>query len=208
MLFSAMLFCYVMGTACGIAANMDPAGVAFHNTMDQLNHFMRDRGLSKSMKIKLRLFFHNTKEMQRTHEERVLMSKMSPLMQGVVALHANTHWIDRVWYLSSNQLPSSSCEEGLQLRAEHKAFVAHIALKLERAAFVSQESLPEGQLFVLRRGLIAHRWRIISAGKCWGEDMIIDNPELIDHSPAVALTHVETLFRCFSNLANIDSTRS
>jgi len=34
-------------------------------------------------------------------------------------------------------------------------------------------------------------WRFLGSGKVWGEDMIIDNPELMDHSQAVALTYVE-----------------
>eukprot|EP00966_Prymnesium_polylepis_P169132 3910941-Prymnesium_polylepis.1 len=34
-------------------------------------------------------------------------------------------------------------------------------------------------------------WRFLTSGKVWGEDMILDNADLIDHSQGVALTYVE-----------------
>ena len=51
---------YVMGSACGIAANLDPHGVMFRNRMDGLNFFMRERGLPKSLKVELRSYFCNS----------------------------------------------------------------------------------------------------------------------------------------------------
>ena len=36
------------------------------------------------------------------------------------------------------------------------------------------------------------RWRFLRSGKVWGEDIILDSIELIDHSQAVALTYCET----------------
>jgi hypothetical protein len=43
MLFSSMLWCYVIGTASGIAATLDPDGLRFHENLDHLNLFMSER---------------------------------------------------------------------------------------------------------------------------------------------------------------------
>lgn len=53
-------------------------------------------------------------------------------------------------------------------------------------AYVANERLPVGQLYILRRGLTVKNWRFLGTGHTWGEDIILDNPELIDHSQAVA----------------------
>ena len=45
MLLSGCIWTYVLGTAAGIAATLDPNGVLFKTTMDQLNLFMRERNL-------------------------------------------------------------------------------------------------------------------------------------------------------------------
>ena len=34
-------------------------------------------------------------------------------------------------------------------------------------------------------------WRFLGTGKVWGEDIVLDSRELMDHSQAVALTYVE-----------------
>ena len=69
-----------------------------------------------------------------------------------------------------------------------------LAKKLVIRAYVATERLPIGQLYILRRGLCVKMWRFLGGGNTWGEDIIIDNAELIDHSQAVALTYVE----CFT----------
>ena len=56
---------------------------------------------------------------------------------------------------------------------------------------MAQERVASGSLCILRRGLVCRRFRFYSNGKVWGEDMILDDPSLIDHTDAVALTYIE-----------------
>ena len=114
-------------------------------------------------------------------DDSELLSKMSPMLQGTVALTSNKKWLDRVWFLST-----------LGETREELEFIAGIAKHLQIRAYAVHERLPVGQLYVLRRGLAVKLWRFLGAGKVWGEDMILDQPELIDHSQAVAITFVET----------------
>ena len=46
-----------MGSACAMAATMDPEGVAFRTNLDALNYFMRDRNLPHEERIALREYF-------------------------------------------------------------------------------------------------------------------------------------------------------
>ena len=182
MLFSCTLWAYVMGSACAMAATMDPEGVAFRTNLDALNYFMRDRNLPQQERVALREYFHSSRKLQYSKQEAELLELMSPKQQGEVALRATQGWLERVWYLrpSPNENPY-----------DHRSFVAAIAMKLVTKAFVTQERIGAGSLYILQRGLAVRRWRFLNAGKVWGEDMILDNQRLMDQQPAVCLTYCE-----------------
>ena len=184
MLFSSMMWCYVMGQACGIAAQMDPGTVEFHMIMDQLNRYMRERGLPHDLKIALRSFFHNSRQKLNDQRSADVVALMSPLMKSTTAVVVNQPWLEKVWWLRAEYHPPPAA-------ASHAAFVASISMKLEVRAFIAQERLPSGTLCIMRRGLVCRNWHILCKGKVWGEDLILDNPDLIDFSEGVALTYVE-----------------
>ena len=48
---------YTIGSVASAATTLDPNGVFFHNTMDSLNYFMRERGLPAEMRHALREYF-------------------------------------------------------------------------------------------------------------------------------------------------------
>jgi len=184
MLSSSIVWCYVMGQACSIAATMDPASIDFKSNMDSLNMFMRERGLPRSLKIALRTYFHNSRRLHRAHADGHLIGMMSPLMQSTVALQANKSWLDRIWFLRADWYTGDS-------QLVHSAFVASISQKLKTQACIGQERVAGGLLCIVNRGLAIKSWRFRSAGNIWGEDMILDNPALIDYSEAVAMTYLE-----------------
>mgnify|MGYP001333030335 CR=1 FL=1 len=97
MVASAGGWAYVIGTAAGIAATLDPNSVLYQTTMDQLNYFMRERGLPKAMRMTLREYFSNARRVHQLNDDGDLLEKMSPLLQGTVALTAYKQWIDHIW---------------------------------------------------------------------------------------------------------------
>ena len=68
--------------------------------------------------------------------------------------------------------------------SDHRSFLSHISLKLTCRGYVKQEHIGHGPLHVLRRGLVMRRLRFLTAGRCWGEDMLLENADLIDYSQA------------------------
>jgi hypothetical protein len=61
MLCSGVIWTYAIGSVASIATTLDPNGVLFHNTMDSLNYFMRERGLPIPMRITLREYFQQAR---------------------------------------------------------------------------------------------------------------------------------------------------
>jgi len=70
-------------------------------------------------------------------------------------------------------------------------FLATLTTRMHLAAYIQEERLPLGRLYILRKGLVIKRWRVLAAGQAWGEDILLDDDELIDHAQAVAMMFVE-----------------
>ena len=85
-----------------------------------------------------------------------------------------------------------------ELKSEQEAFVAQLACALHHASFVSEERIPVGSLYILRRGLCSRGWNFLGPGRVFGEDLILKYPQLIDATPTVALTYVEVPRRAYS----------
>ena len=171
---------YVIGTAAGIAATLDPNSVLYHTTMDHLNYFMRDRELPKEMRLTLRDYFQSARGVHQVAGDSDLLAKMSPLLQGTVACRANKPWLDQVWFLRD-----------LNTTREEREFIAELSMKMQIAAYISNERMPIGQLYVLRKGMVVRLWRFLGPNSVWGEDMLLESVKLICHAQAVALTYVE-----------------
>ena len=57
MLFGSSVWAYIIGAGCGIISTLDPQGVEFRQTMDELNYFVHDKRLPQTLTMKLRTFF-------------------------------------------------------------------------------------------------------------------------------------------------------
>ena len=180
MMTSGMMWTYSIGSVASIATTLYPNAILYETNMDNLNYFMRERRLDPSMRMALRDFFTSARRVHQHNSDNELLDKLSPLLRGTVALAANKRWINNVWYL-----------RGLTHTREGIDFLSGIAKELTVRTFVAHERLPIGQLYILKRGAVVKNWRFLSVGMVWGEDLIIDNMELMDHSQAVALTYVE-----------------
>ena len=141
---------------------------------------MRERHLPKDMRRELREFFEQARHVREVNDDSTLLDSMSPLLQGTVSYQANRQWLAKIWWLDS-----------LDTSRESREFIASLAKALQVSAYVASERAPLGMLYVLRKGMCVKNWRFIRVGRVWGDDMIIDDRLLMDHSQAVALTYIE-----------------
>ena len=180
MLISGVVWTYAIGSVAAIATTLNPNAIIYENTMDNLNYFMRERELPRKMRMTLRDFFSSARRVHQLNDDGELLDRMSPLLQGTVALAANRKWIEQIWFFRTIHTVDTGVD-----------FIAALAKNLVIRPYVNHERLPVGQLYILRQGVVVKMWRFLGSGKVWGEDMIIDSAELVDHSQAVALTYVE-----------------
>ena len=83
-LCTGMVWAYILSTASGIAATLNPGSVLFRTTMDQLNYFMRERGLPKQMRHELRDYFQSARQVREVNES---LDEHAPLLTSFADHH-------------------------------------------------------------------------------------------------------------------------
>lgn len=79
-LIGSCVWAYIIGAGCAIVATLDPQGIEFRQTMDELNYFSRDKKLPQDLTIRLRTFFQNTQHVIFARQYDGLPQKTSPLL--------------------------------------------------------------------------------------------------------------------------------
>ena len=106
---------------------------------------------------------------------RQLITQMSPMLQAEVAWRINERWLRRVWFL----------------RHAEQAFIIQVALLLSPMVFAPGELTASGWLYIVHRGIALYGGKILTAGKVWGEDMILAESTLRRKWCARAMNYLE-----------------
>lgn len=176
----------MLGQVCGIVGNMDVHGQEFRKLMDDVNFMMGDRGLPRAMKQRIRSYFLSTRDVQRHLYQRQILQRMSPDLQGDVAMTINRPWISKVSFL----------RDLLDLGSEEQSprFVVDIALSLNTEVFAQGEVFGKPQvLYILNKGVVVNTKQVLRSGSVWGEDFVLTDTKLQATIQVLALTYVEIL---------------
>lgn len=173
------LWAYIIGSACGIIATLDPARLEYRQTLDELNFFLRDMSIPSDLTVKLRSYFRNTMYLVRVKRYESLLAKMSTRLRGDTAFEMCRKRLRKVDYLVHDELEPE--------------FMCSLAIKYATSVYSRLERVSCSNLFVVERGVVAKRGRLGLAGACFGIDVILSNNDLRDLGDAIALTFVQTI---------------
>ena len=123
-------------------------------------------------------YFHQTKHLQIALANRKLLARMSPSLAGEVAVKTSERWLKRIWFLQNVDA----------------GFMAQLAMRLEPMVFAPAELAPVGKLYICHRGVALYGGKLLTAGRVWGEDMILESVHLIRPYSARAMNYLE----CYS----------
>jgi len=172
------VWAHVLATFTGILISSNPHTREFRHNMDQLNRFLKDQPtsiLSANTRTRLREYMHQSRHIMIDASNKRLIELMSPALQGEVAFKINRIWLERVLFL----------------RGAEPAFMVALALELTPMVFAPGEEPMLGFLYIVHRGLALHAGKVLSAGKVWGEDMILFSAELRTVFCAKAMNYLE-----------------
>ena len=136
---------------------------------------MASHNLPSDLRFRLREFLHETVHLRDAMARKSLLSKLSPAMQGEVALLVNRTWISKVWYLQSNT----------QLE-----LIIDLAANLKAQVFAPREFCPVHIMYICHKGSALYAGRSRHPGSSWGEDILLKHPALELSFAAIAITYL------------------
>ena len=147
-------------------------------TLVELRTLCKERHLPPSLRKRLTGYFLAEPSLDAGTRRGRLLAIASPQLQLDVAAELAPSLLGRVPFL-----PASLS----------RAFLASVVLALHPQRYSPNEFLPSEALTIVEAGLAAKHGRILSAGCCFGEDVLLSRVELRDTQPAIARTHVQVV---------------
>lgn len=133
-----------------------------------------EKRFPSEVRARLREYFTNAQHLMRERDYSRLLSQMSPALRGEVALLSNGPWLAKVSYF---------CDMA-------DDFVVQIALAMVPAVYAPEEWIDVTDLHVIVKGVGVQGFKVMMQGGVWGDDMILNNRQLRNLTPARALTYL------------------
>lgn len=166
---------YLIGSFCGVVANLDPYRVDFERNMDALNYMLKDQEISEELRWRLRDYFREAQHLQRIKKYKGIRGMLSESLANELLEKSTAQWVRCVSYFNTE-----SCT---------KPFLVAVTKKLTPMLFAKSEPMDlVDKLFVIERGLAARAGRVLCAGAACGDDFIVSDASLRDRRSVVCLT--------------------
>ena len=180
MLFGSMVWGQIISTFCLVLATTDAVGTEFRQRMDDLNDFLYRHGLPQKLKHRLREYYHEAKHLRLASTQQQLLVEMSPALRSELVLKLQGDRLRRIWFVGD---------------AIESQFVVEMALALRSLIFAPGEAAGheghEGYLYIISKGRARYFGMLLSVGKGWGHDVILENERLRRRGLALAMTYLE-----------------
>jgi len=204
---SGLVWACVIGQVTSIFSNLGPQEREFRSLMDNLNRMMKDRELPGPVRKRLKTFFLSARRAQHNEQQEQILRRMSPVLQGEVALASNWHWVNKVGFIHK-LVPGATSSDGSSDVSRAPHFVVDIALALGSLVFAQSEVFGEQRvLYILRQGLAISRansgMRVFCAGDVWGEDFVLSKSSLRQSEVRLAVTYVEIFQLTFDSFIKV-----
>ena len=165
-------------------AKLNPEAAAFRDTLDNLNRFMSREDLPHEMRRRLREYFHQSKHLRLAQTQRALLSDMPPSLMLEVSWETNKGWLKKTWFLKD--APA--------------AFLTEMAISLTAMVYAPGDMPKLGYMYIVNRGVAVYRARLVTKGRVFGEDMILESPHLRSTAQAKCMNYLEVYYISRSTL--------
>jgi len=191
MLTGGVLWAWIIGSTCGIIANIDPAEGEFEANTDLLNVMMREAGVEEDRRRNYREYLREAKVYTTMGRFRSVAQRFSPQLKGELLLNVSSQWTKKVWYL----------------KHAPERLVMDLCDVLEINFFSKREPLQElfEYLCVVERGTVCSAGIILTPGSTFNVDIIISDQTLRKNQRTLSLTyslvlalHRDKFFECVS----------
>jgi len=208
--FGALMWVYVTAKFVDVISNSDPDQTEFRQTMDNLNRFISFNKLPPELAVRLRQYYHATKQMQAAKSRAHIVEQLSPALQEEVSLMLNKRWLRGAAFFNGlRMLVTEEDKEDMPpevaakvygkddnmkitlVRPVEDSFLAQVAMALNAAVFPPKEFPPLGRLYLIYGGGCSYKGKILGVGKTFGEiDVMLHKPPRVTQAMALSFLHV------------------
>jgi len=178
MIISCTVWAQTLAVFCAVLSTFQPEQAEFRNTMDDLNRFMDRELFPDELRQRLRAYFHQTKHLGLAITQRKLLSQLPPSLQGEVSWMTHQGWLKSIKFLKDAS----------------PRFMIELAMQLHAVVFAPNDAAPRGYLYIIQRGVALYKGRVLTKGKVWGEDMILETLSLRLKATARAMNFLEAYY--------------
>ena len=176
MLTGSLLYAYLVGSFCGLAANLSPDVLRFRQDLTDLNKFLSAHRVPAGLAYQLREYMHQTLYLRHAATGNRMLTQLASKLRNEVALTIHEKWLFKI------ELLHEDCEEGL---------ILELAFALRLQIFPPGDSCPVGHLYIVSRGSALFAGRAYLAGTSWGEaDALLTSDYLRFPIPASAISYL------------------
>ena len=183
MLVGGLMWAYVLSSLCSIFSELNPHEKAYKNQMDELTYFMEAQRLPRSLRQRLRDFFHQTQDCARAEGFDEIFLRMSDQLRSETAQLVAQDSLSKIWYFNR-------ANQRWQVEAD---YLGMVALYLRPGVFEMNERIQMDKLTVIVRGQVWQGVHMFASGGVLGIDTIIDakHNALRELAPAHCLSFVQ-----------------
>jgi len=171
MIWGAGMYAYIVGGVCGIIANKDQATANFYRRMDDMNLYMSEHNVPPEVRVDMRSFQINCRELTRQQSYYSAINSLSPKLRGELMQHTSLKWICRVRIFS------------LAPEIERVPFMQMLASLMKPRAFSQGEVMlrqkdPLHHMLCIQRGVASQMMdgsllKTLTKDNVVGEDLIV-----------------------------------
>jgi len=127
------------------------------------------------MKVRLREYLHERKHVMTSQRQFEVVTKLSASLRVEVTMMTHGEWLEKLWFL----------------KGVEQAALVQIAARMEPMVYAPGEQPPKKKFYVLQRGIVLCAAKVLTVGKVWGEDFILQSDEYDVPYVARAMTYIE-----------------
>eukprot|EP00928_Gymnodinium_smaydae_P010605 TRINITY_DN13998_c0_g1_i1.p1 TRINITY_DN13998_c0_g1~~TRINITY_DN13998_c0_g1_i1.p1 ORF type:complete len:699 (-),score=89.58 TRINITY_DN13998_c0_g1_i1:182-1969(-) len=158
MLMSGIIWAYIVGCILSLLTNLDPHGMDYKLKMDQLNELMHEKNLEQSLRVRLRRYMNESRDLPKAlgHID---------LLESVISIGLQREVASR----SLNMLNSIFWTYGLEDNVKNEM------VRRLRPKFFGPQELVQllDTMMIIQKGIMAAKGRILGPGDAWGHESIL-----------------------------------
>merc|ERR1712100_837144 len=182
MLVGAGIYAYVVGSITSTVSNMEASSRRYQELMDMLNSFLAMNNISDELRVQGRAYMRTRQAQGNLTNWRDLLNEMSPDLREAIARETHPGWaLESPFFATADE----------DFQAKAASLLTEVTFP--RGEKIIEIGQPLDSLYVIKKGVVAVRGKVVGKGQIFGEDIILNKTRPDCRSTYMALAFTFTV---------------